>query len=602
MKKNLLLFILLFFEAIFVILFTISQSRSAISSAVPFTLNMWNGIKAMSSAFGKFIHLDVALSDFPPRLYISLSLLIINIINIIIYEIIASLIVLIVRKNYKKKLVANKLDAYELTEEEKAKFSWKLYQKHFPWLSILSFLIPTAFILLFIFVRFDKVICEEDKYSQGILLVYTSSIEPFIKSFSPNLNQNIIDFAHNYISLMNSIYDVVKYNWVEYIIVIAVIILVYLVWIFLVWLINKMFRKSRAKSRAKKARKKYIAKMEKIELKARKSAGERISSKARDINVNFDDNNSIYEDVSVISIKSDYMPTTFSDSRNAEYLDDIGTGVIDLGIALTGEEEGKEPIEKKIPVFVGEEDVDIVLEKEPIVETIEEDTSEEEFAEDDFEPFFEKYDPNNIDTSYLDDSVLNEQVTVYAENENPHEEGKNIIEQYIESRDKKIKVEFKKEDSENSNDVLINDLTINNIDKIKEEDEEKNTQELLENKSIQKTEEFAEDKKPLLDTDIVNEKEKVIVPIDPLIVKEEIPQKEEEINKEEAIQPIKFIPKKEGLKKPIKPIEITINYDAKERFKNARQKYFSFSNKEVEKKKKEEIKKRNRIRRIKKRS
>ncbi len=537
MKKNLALFIFVLLEVIFVIVFAVPQFRSAAIANTPFLFDWWNSYKAVADSFAKLIRIDQLLSGFPHRLTLTVSLIIINLLIVIAYEIVTSIIQLIIRKNHKKNLVANKLDTYELTEEEKAKFSWKLYQKHFPFLGILSFLIPTLLILFLLLLRFDKEICISDAYRNGFTSIYTKSISPFIKSFFPAFNEELIKFARNYISVMDGIIDVIKISWIEYVFIAIVFILIYLIWFFLVWIFTKMFKKINAKRRAKRAKKKYIAKMEKIELKARKDAGQRISSKARDLKASYDDNNiSLYEDASIISIRSNNGPASFSDAKNAEYIDDISTGVIDLGIASSNGEEEREPIEKKIPIFVGEEDVDIVLEKEPVIETIEE---EEESFFDEEEPFFEKYEPESIDLSYLDESLLVTQVEVFDEG-------------YQEEKES-IGIKQFKEIEENS------------IDPEKEIPQES-------------VEEISEE--VIVEPDVIE------------TIQEESKETIQEETIQKEIKPIKFEPKK-GLKKPIKPIEINGKYSSDERFKNARKKYFKYNNDTTNQKKKEIQKRRN---------
>lgn len=550
MKKNLALFIFGLLEIIFVIIFAVPQFRSSVINNTPFLYGCWNSYKALADSFAGMINLDQVLSSFPHRLTLTISLLLINILIIIVYETIAFIIQLIIRKNHKKNLVANKLDTYELTEEEKARFSWKLYQKHFPLSAIVSFLIPTLLILFLLLLRFDKVICINDIYKKGFSTIYSESISPFINSFFPSFNKELIKFIANYISMMNGIIDIVKISWIEYVIIVITFILIYLIWFLFVWIFSKMFKKTNAKRRAKRAKKKYIAKMEKIELKARKDAGQRISSKTHDLKASYDDYNvSLYEDASIISIRTNKGPASFSDAKNAEYIDDISTGVIDLGIASSTEEEEKEPIEKKIPIFVGEEDVDIVLEKEPVIETIEEE-EEDYFNEE--EPFFEKYEPDNMDFSYLDESLLITQVEVFEEG---HEEEKDliIIKQFEETE--KQNINFEMEEGKDN----------------------------YENSDIQQVEDLKEE---IINLEIENSKQEKTKAQDEVNPDEIVDEK----NKEE-IKPLKFEPKK-SLKKPIKPISLNEKYPSNERFKNAKSKYFKLNNKD-DLKKKEMQKKRN---------
>lgn len=464
MKKNILLVITLLLELLFILMFTIPSLRDISLKLFPFSLNIWESFKHLLKSFADLIKISSRLSGFPLRLTLTISLIIINVIYIVIYEIFAFIIGLLIKRAHKKNLIANKLDNYELTEEEKAKFSWKLYQKHFSWLGLFSFIIPTLIVIFLITLRFDRNICAlYDKYNVGFDSFYSNSIYPFINSFMPIINKYFLNFIKNYIYLINGIVDIIKVKWIEYIVLVIVFAILYFLWFFIVWVLKKVFSKPNAKRRSNRAKKKYIAKMEKLELKARKDADERISSNAQGMGIDPIKNNSLYEDVSIISLRDKIEPSSFSNVRNADYIDDISTGVIDLGVASSGEED-KEPIEKKIPVFIGEEDVDIILENEPVIETIEEDTSSE-FVEDD-EPFFEKYIPDSIDFSYLDESLLFSQVDVIEEN------SENVVKDEIVSIKKYID---KKEETPTENVEIISSKLEDNsiIDEIAIEEDNK---------------------------------------------------------------------------------------------------------------------------------
>ena len=123
--------------------------------------------------------------------------------------------------------------------------------------------------------------------------------------------------------------------------------------------------------------------------------------------------------------------------KQADYIDDISTGVVDLGVVGTGDEES-EPIERKIPVFVGEEEVDITLDREPLVEIEEEDVYED--IEEDEMPFFEKYSPELTDYSYIDESLLKNQVEVVDDNQDEKEEIFAKVQNY-EDKVKQVEIE-----------------------------------------------------------------------------------------------------------------------------------------------------------------
>ncbi len=580
MKKNIALILMLLLEFLLVVFLTIPQLKSISLDIFPFLSNLWNALKISANNFASLIRLNNLLSMFPHRLTLAVSLIILNLIFIIIYEIIASIIVFVIRRNHKKNLIANKLDTYELTEEEKARFSWKLYQKKFSWLGLFSFIIPSLLILFFIIVRFDKKVCLQDEYNIGFTSFYTNNLEPFINSLVPQFNNLILRFINKYISLMEGVTRVLSVKWVEYIFIGIAITVFYFIWFFIVWILKKIFHKSSAKRRARRSKKKYIAKMEKSELKARKAAGERISSKndAKNISSLGD----YYQDASVISLRGNSNLISYSDVKSFDYIEDISSGVIDLGIASTGEEEDKDPIEKKIPVFVGEEDIDIILEKEPIIETIEE---ENEDAIDEMEPFFEKYIPERIDFASLDDSLLIKQINVVDEQGYYKEKDVIAIKDFKEEiipHEKEEPEEIKEETKVEKEEPLIEE---------KNEENKKESQEIIdieENPQNIVKEEIKSDSK---------DKPKTIKLVQPINEKETV-NNLEEIKEEKIINLKEFTPKKIK-KKPIKPISINSNYNNEDRFKDPRSKYFVFEKKDInkEKKEKETLKKRQLIKR-----
>lgn len=539
MKKNLLLFITILLEALFVICFAVPQFKEVALSTFPWLESIWESFKFALGKFADLIHISEFLTEFPMRLTYTISLVIVNVIYIVVYEIIATIIAWLIRRSHKKTLVAHKLDTYELTEEEKARFSWKLYQRRFSWIGLFSFVIPTLIILFFIFLRFDQEVCVNDEYNNGFSLLYSNGIKPFINTLIPVLNTYILDFIDKYISLMESIYEVINSRWIEYIIIVFAIIVIYFIWLIFVWVFKRIFKKSSAKRRARKSRDKYIAKMEKRELKARKAAGERISSREKNTPVG-QSISDYYEDVGVISSRANIDVVTYSDVKNADYMDNISAGVIDLGVAATGEEEDKEPIEKKMPIFVGEEDVDIILENEPIIETIEEEDSDDYFNEE--ELFFEKYVPETLDLSSLDESLLIKQVEVVDEDGSIKNDEKEVI---------SIK-QFKEKEN-----VLNKEIVI----------------------------------KPVVEKE-VEQKKKELKPITPIDIPDDESFIDEPVVKE--VKPLDFKPKKER-KKPIKPISVSAKFNSEERFKDAKKKYLKLN--VTENNKQEEIKKRQLLRR-----
>ena len=644
MKRNIFLWLFYLLELVFILLCGLPSTKAMISSNMPFMMDMWNGYKGFLDKILEITHLSDVTASLSHGIRLIISAVIFNVAILIVYELVAFIIVAITRRIHNKKLVKNGLNKHELTEDEKAKFAWKLYVKKFSWKGLLSFLIPLALVALFVLVRFDKDICLKDPHQNGFFSIYSSNIEPFIKNVSTDFYSFIRFSSEKYIELMHQIINVLgNLAWIEYVIDVILVFIVFLVWWFFVWLITRIFRRHSAKKRAKRAKAKYIAKMESQELKALKGSEKRISSKAEDIMGEMDDNPMHDEDISTIAhVDKDSGVPIHINEKEADYIDDISTGVVDLGV-VTSEDE-KELISERIPIFVGEEEIDIKLENEQVLDVVED--YEDEEVEEVEDPFFEKYRPESIDTSYLDDSLLNTQIEVYEDDGEDIDESKFAgIEDFVEKSEEIVV----KPSEDNSEEVKVEEIKepeediLEEVTPVEEKVEEVLSEEVV-NEEVTPTEEKVEETTPVEETPVeetpvevtevpaeevaeVKEEvtpieEKVVetapvevetAPVEEEVVEEPIEKKKivpivvkkkEEVVKEEPkkeispITPIRRVGDEKKKPKAIGPISVNRKYNDENRFKNAKSKYLDvIRNKEDEKKKQEEIKKRQLVRR-----
>lgn len=508
--------LLLFYLAQFIlmILFLVPSFSEYFRNNVSFLVNLWDFYKSILNIVSNIFNLNM-ISSLSSRIINMLSSIILNFIVTMIYCIIVLILDSVFTSIRRKKLKNIKLDRYSLSEEEKNRFDYRLFERKFSFKGMLSYLIPIFIIFILIVIRFDRTICLNDNYREGYFDIYSREIRPFLNSIHPDIVNVIEAIFYNYIIFFNKTIEIVKLDSIEYILFLIIIFLLFVTWSACVLIASKLNHKRSAKIRAYKAKKKYITKMEKLELKAKLKSEKRISSKAEEFVGEDVKYNSIYEDASSISLIEEKNSEYNYKNRikEAEYIDDISTGVTDLGI-VSNSVEDEEPVERKIPIFINDEDVDIVLDKEPFVEV------EEEYDdyEEDVMPFFEKYSPELSDLSFINDSLLETQIEVEEEYEE-HEE-----------------------------------LIYSNINNINEIDKDNQNSE----------------------TPIKVEENEII---------------------EEKIEPKEIIVKKSENKKNIKPINIKRKFTDDNRFKNARKKYLQINSNINDNLKKENIKKRNLIRR-----
>lgn len=622
MKRNLLLLFIYLIQLVLVALFMLPQTKGSMAQ-IPAMASAWSYYRHFLDWFSNTVYLSRLTSGLSHRLQLAISAVVFNILFLIVYKIIAWLICLIIRHHRKKK-IEKKGITIALSQEKLNEYQYQLFIKKFSWKGLVSFIIPLLIVIGFILVRYDKSICTMDANSNGFMSIYQYSIEPFLRTMSPSLSNLVVRVMRKYFSIMNQIIATLGgMTWIEYVIVVVGFILLFLIWWLFVYIFTRIFRVHSAKKRAKRAKEKYIAKMEKEELKARKNTEKRISSKAEEILGTEEETPVFDEDVTSIANvdKDSGVPIHVSD-KEAEYIDDISTGVTDLGVAGSIEDD-KELISERIPIFVGDEEVDIKLENEQVLDVVED--YEDEEIEEEEDPFFEKYHPDNIDTSYLDDSLLNTQIEVYEEEEPGVQEEDFVGIQNYDKEGEEIIVEPKEENEENleeNEEVLIEKMPEELFEEQKEEEKPKEVEEVVIKETPQEepkeeekpqeveevvitetpTEEIPEEtvKEEIIEEEVLEEvppvEKKKITPI--AIPKKHVEEQNEEKKDIKPITPIRKPVEDKRKIKPIGPINVNRKYNDENRFKNAKSKYLDIKiSQEEEKKQKEAVKKRHLVRR-----
>lgn len=497
------------------------------------------------------------------------------VVYLLVFGIIAAIIKAIRRHNRKKRIASQ----YVMTVEDEKKFEYQRYMKKFPIKRVISLLIPLAFIVLFIIARFDRTVASGfESCNDGYWQRWTWSIAPFFEEFSPNLGNDLTKIVYNtdgwgYINILNRFLTNKSLFWVEFIILGVAAILLLLVWYLFFTLINLCFRKSRAKKRAAKARERYISKREKAERKALKKSKAKVSAKASDLlgpeeTIKDPDEESQIAHIADIDLDSDIKVYNEKDyAKQAEYIDDISEGVQDLGV-VSATADYSEPIIERETRFVGDEEVDIVLDEEPVIEVVldEEDPNEAFVFEEEEDPYFEKYQPEYVDLSLIT-NLPDKDVSVVKEEEvepvKP-EEKPIIIERYIEKPvyiEKTVYVEKPQHVDEEP----IKEEEEPVIEKFVEKEEPRVVEEKPITEPIQKEEPVQEvEKDPVQEVEeelVETEEEKaeriLRKDIKPIAVVRSAEIFEEEEKKNEKVSVLTFKPKGNNQPKNIKPLDLS---------------------------------------------
>ena len=545
MKRKIGLIIILSIEIIIGVLYNINSVWSSMTSAVPF-LSL---IETWISNFVDFIKglLNIPyFKDFEEPVKDWIVWITLNLIFVLLYSLIFGIIALIQRNIRRKKYKqAHNNQGYLLTDEEKAKFEWKLYVTKFPTRRLISLIIPTFFAFVFVVIRYDENLCAAyDLANKGSFTLFTN-IKPYIGDLGVWLETTV----SKYIVFNNQIYNQIKVTWVEYIELGLVYVLVCLLWWGLFSIFIKPVRTGIAKAKARRAKNRFIVKMEALEYKALKKAEKelRVSKKNKDLYSSENFINDVGEDVKAIAtpIEEDKKEKDSAKkepvSVEQDYIDDISTGVTDLGLIEEDNSELQEPISVREQHFVGDEEVDIVLEEEPIIETI---VEEEAYYNDvdEKEETFERYQPETIDSFNIEDKIKKYNIDVIEENQEV---------EYYQEDDAPVIQEFEEKETSEVKELKTIQEEVPNEEKeplkfIKDKKDKKIIKPVL---PLNNDESKKDNKKIIKPIELNKDRQKII----DYIIRTSNSQKEnkdvEENKKIKPLHPIK--PKKE-----IKPIEI----------------------------------------------
>lgn len=432
----------------------------AIRTALSFLEGIYVVLDSMFNGLGNLT--ASIFGNAPVYLRNTILFIIIMILFIIIWKIIFAIIHLI-RKNVRKNKIKKALgeNAIELTEEEMNQYDYKLYENkfRFPTIRFIIMLVEILLFAVFLIIRFDVIyIVPGGIVNEGDLLLFydvSNGNAPFIvddatQSFTSRfyifhnaINGLRVEFMYffatlvgHYIQFANGLLHGLGAQG-EIIVEIIIIVFILLVLILITFLLglpfSKSIRKHRAKKYAKKKKEKYIKQLEDKEYKTWKQGLKKgdVSKKNEDLYVEEPIENI---DITPIVVETKTEETEVKTNQTAEqnYIDDISTGVTDLGLVEEDDNELQTPLTTRETRFVGDEESDIILEEEPIIETIEEEEAYYNEASEETEESFEKYQPETVKDLELEDKVKKYNIDVIdeAEEVEPYKEETPAIEEF----------------------------------------------------------------------------------------------------------------------------------------------------------------------------
>lgn len=416
------------------------------------------------------------------------TLLIVNIVFVAVYFIIFSTIGAISKSRKRKKIYRVVKIPYELNEAEEERFSIKNYKKKFPIRRVVSLIIPTTFLSLFILMRYDSQFSLKANFLEvGMFDIYSKFIDPIIQKIINNdatINNLILKVFTNersvgYADIINKL--PASFAWVEYIVLVLLCALVLLLWYGFFSLINLLFKKKRFARKMKKARENYILKKDYSEYKYRMKHAKEYSSKSEKF-MSLVESES--EEEQVIANSKNSKKLKRENAVPQDYYDDLGNGVRDLGVGeIEKEELDKAKIEREVR-YISDKDFDITLEAEPVIEVVEDDEIDpihQQSKED--ELFYEKYQQDDIDIKdYENYSKDRQTLNDYVSSINDGEKSDEIETQELVSKET---VEVQEEPKE---EVVLEEKVenIEDKEKVKEIVEEKI--DVVENTKVEKEE------------------------------------------------------------------------------------------------------------------
>lgn len=439
MKRAIGLICIFVVEIAFGVVYYLKNIWNQIVAAIPYAETIAGWFRQILTFFKDWISFE-AFSRLPNMAKNIIIIVALNLVFLILYLLIFGIIAAIQKRSRRKKLLKNTKKTFTLSDEEKAKFEWKLYEKKFPIRRLISLLIPILFTLICIVIRYDVQLCAaEDSFHEGYFTYYSS-----IRSYLGGFGAWIDGVSAKYIHLNNRIVNAVQVTWVEWVEIGVAFFVLCLIWWGFFSIFARPFRRHHAKKKARKAKNKYVARMELLEYKAwKKSVKEAsVSAKSKEF---YEEESSIVDahaEVSPIAVTIDSSRDEDNEklkenvsTAEKDYIDDIAAGVTDLGVIEEDTGELNEPLTVRETHFVGEEEVDIVLEEEPVIETIEEEDAYYNGAAEE-EEAFERYQPEAATSLNVEDKIRKYNIDVIDESEQEirryHEDEAPAINEYEE--------------------------------------------------------------------------------------------------------------------------------------------------------------------------
>ena len=249
MKRTITLFIIYISQIIFAICYYIKDIWNSIVSALPFMEYIADFLGVIVRYFKGWFNFDF-FNNLPVMVQTIVVVVLLNIVFTIVFLIIFGLIAFIQTNNIRNELNNKANIKFTLSEEERAKFDWKLFEEKVPVRRILSLIVPIGFLCLFLLVRYDVEFCKsEDMYNEGFFNVYGS-----IKQYFFGITDIIEDIVSRYISFTNRINEATGLIWLEWVIVSISFLIICLLWWGFFSLFAKPFGESVAKAKADKAK------------------------------------------------------------------------------------------------------------------------------------------------------------------------------------------------------------------------------------------------------------------------------------------------------------------------------------------------------------
>lgn len=412
MKRKILLVILLSLELLMYFLFILCKVNVGLQSVAPFNAvyAVANWFISITNSMMNGLHLNVLfnkmLGNELPNFNTFLAIVFFNIIFIILYAVITYIITLItnrVRDKKVRKIVAE----YELSSNEYDRFDYRHYMSRFPLKRALSLIIPILFILLFIFTRFDATICNElNSMNKGGLNVSKNIIEPLFNELLKPIDFHVwlVSVYKGYIGGIDTIFR--GFTWIEYVFIVLGGAILLIVWYGFFTLLHLILRKPYAKYKANLARRNYARKMEYIEYKLKNKYKDETSIKSDDfMHIVEKEQREAARDIARFkkNPKEEQTQARDSELKKKAYYEEIGQGVTDLGVSEENIISFDTPIVERQVKYISDEEVDIILDEEPVIEIVEDDKEERNIEFGRESVFFERYQPDDFEIKTVEE-------------------------------------------------------------------------------------------------------------------------------------------------------------------------------------------------------